>query len=468
MKTLLFVAVVCFSGGTALCQRAAFLIGINNYPANVGPLSNCINDVDSMRVILREFGFKVFEATNVSNQQVHDSLKVWFDTMQNYEDVLVYFSGHGFAISGNNFLAPNDYVPTSVNVEDLTVHLYYLMDNFHAIETKPNSVLKNKIILLDACREFPPDDLLKRIKDHLSLKGLKPTESDNLFVGFANLAGATASQNGVHNSLFTQALVENLKMHSTEEIFQLMEDVKVRLEDISHHKQIVLLGTVSLLYYQFRRQPPCWGCFASPGPTHACGSCNDRELGSMFPSEMVGRSFSWLKESSPPESLHLLKNAAFTRTTYSSPLMSSILAGTVSVFLKSRGMDPKSYDLDSSFVVYEFFGENLWSTYVFIKYNSLDFHRRLAGRFGINLTEFPLLVYMHSGRLNTGGLFGRLPEYDYTVLGTAGSGSLYYAPMDLKKYYAIYDELNIPLKPEYRGLFDYKNYFKTAAGSARK
>jgi hypothetical protein len=142
----------------------ALVIG-NNYPRERSPLHSCENDADAMCDALRYIGFKkVFVKKNLDLQSTKRALKELRDkakeAVEKAKDgrgvlVLVYFSGHGISVGGENYLIPTK-MPTDTTSEDFRD---FAMPVVHIQTQLAQSGAKIKVLILDGCRDRSPSPL---------------------------------------------------------------------------------------------------------------------------------------------------------------------------------------------------------------------------------------------------------------------------------------------------------------------
>ena len=182
--------------------RIALVIGNDQY-ANWGRLRFPDNDARAMAERLRSSGFELVggEAQiDVSSARLHE-LETRTEAAVKARPgaiVAVYFSGHGFADQGHNYLVPTDApedsraAPASLSVIEFAQRL-----------NDAGSGLT--MMFLDACREYQPGHGGGLVEEQVP---------NNTFLGFATLFGAYASEpsaaEGGKHSYYTAALLQAL------------------------------------------------------------------------------------------------------------------------------------------------------------------------------------------------------------------------------------------------------------------
>jgi len=86
-------------------KRRALLVGINDYPDPADRLEGCVNDVFLMSSLLQESGFEADDIRIVLNERatargILDRLEWLLDGVQDGEERVFYYSGHGAQIPG--------------------------------------------------------------------------------------------------------------------------------------------------------------------------------------------------------------------------------------------------------------------------------------------------------------------------------------------------------------------------------
>jgi uncharacterized caspase-like protein len=179
------------------------LIGNKDYKAGVGALANPFNDIRIVGEALRVDGFEVL--TPVQNAKRGEMLRAIHDFAARLKvggaDTVgfIYYSGHGIASEGENYLIPVDVAEPS------TVEL-----NVQGVkQSDVLSILRNEApnaahyLVLDACRNS--------LKGARGGKGFVAVEHQSgVLVAFATEPGKTASDSGQGSGPYAAALAEEL------------------------------------------------------------------------------------------------------------------------------------------------------------------------------------------------------------------------------------------------------------------
>lgn len=218
-RALVFV-VVCFAATTAHAdRRVALLIGNSHY--SIGVLANPANDVSAMQSALVSAGFDIIEAkTDLGRNAMLDALKAFEDTVTGADIGVVFYSGHGIEMGGQNYLLPTDVrLASDRDVEDEAIRLDRVL---RALD----GASKLKLVLLDACREDPFKKQMKKIVTRGSLsRGLERTDatSDNMLIAYAAAPGQVAYDGEGRMSPFTAALAARLVTPGVDVVLALRE-----------------------------------------------------------------------------------------------------------------------------------------------------------------------------------------------------------------------------------------------------
>lgn len=193
-------AVLAF--GSPLCaeDRMALVIGNAGYNA-LPPLKSPAKDAEAFTEFLTSAGFRVTWGTDVSQNDMRGAIRAFSaavaakgpDTV-----ALIYFSGYGLQVDGENFLLPVD--ARIATETDVPLEALRLTDVMNAIGATPS---KARIFIVDASRANPYPQFKSA-----SGRGLAPVEAPRAtLVAFAAAPGTEAPEPSGDNSPFTAALI---------------------------------------------------------------------------------------------------------------------------------------------------------------------------------------------------------------------------------------------------------------------
>ncbi|RWE65912.1 MAG: tetratricopeptide repeat protein [Mesorhizobium sp.] len=188
VAALMLASVTTFEA-SAIERRVAFVIGNSDYQ-EISALKNPAKDVVDVSNTFRAAGFDVFVASNLTKLQFEGQFRNYLAAVDGADVAVVYYSGHGFQIGGENFLIPVD--ASLKDAADVEVQAIKLNDVLQQMRSKS----KIQVIILDACRNnpFPRKDYW--LRDQLitaSGTGLAQVRSSlNTLIAFATEPGAVA------------------------------------------------------------------------------------------------------------------------------------------------------------------------------------------------------------------------------------------------------------------------------------
>src|SRR5215471_2927483 len=184
-------------------KRIALLIGNKDYKPGVGALVNPLNDVRIVGEALKAVGFEVLiPAQNVRRAQMLRALYEFAAKLKAAGPDAVgflYYSGHGIASAGENYLIPVDVdEPSTVELSVQGVK-----------QSEVLAILRNEApnaahyLVLDACRNT--------LQGARGGKGFLPVgQQSGVLVAFAAEPGKTASDTGQGSGLYAAALAAEL------------------------------------------------------------------------------------------------------------------------------------------------------------------------------------------------------------------------------------------------------------------
>jgi len=186
--------------------RVALVVGNAHYTAQP-PLKNPPNDTAAVAAALRAAGFaKVVVADDLSRDGIVKALHDFEDDADRSDWAVIYFSGHGVEVGGQNYVVPVDaHIKSDRDIADEAVSLDRLMASVSGAH-------KLKIVILDACRENPFAAAMRRtVSMKSAARGLAPVEPLRAtLVVYAAKDGEFAMDGDGANSPFAAALVKHL------------------------------------------------------------------------------------------------------------------------------------------------------------------------------------------------------------------------------------------------------------------
>ena len=191
-------------------KRVALVIGNSNY--SLGPLENPKNDADDVTAALQRLHFEVAERKDLTIRDFDKAIDTFEAKAQDADVALFFFSGHGVQIDKRGYLAPID-----VNTESESIALRSL-EPIQEVVSRIEHSAKVSVIVIDACRDSPLQERLRRIaveknRGLVPPKGLPPVSivGSNTLIVYATVPGETASDGVGRNSPFAAALLRHIE-----------------------------------------------------------------------------------------------------------------------------------------------------------------------------------------------------------------------------------------------------------------
>lgn len=192
----------------ALAERkVALLIGNSAYAA-VPVLRNPSNDVALMARTLRDAGFDTVETgLDLDERGMRQALRRFEDKVAEADVAVVFYSGHGVEMNGQNYLVPVDArLAADSDVKYEAVPLDRILE---AIDRAK----RLKLVILDACRDNPFFASMQRTMVQRSVgRGFARVELavTGTLIAYAAKAGTTAADGNGANSPYTIALAKHV------------------------------------------------------------------------------------------------------------------------------------------------------------------------------------------------------------------------------------------------------------------
>jgi len=129
-------------------QRKALVIGNSSY-RHVDGLPGAAHDARDIGTALQKLGFKTFIVENATLSELTEAFEELIRTSTKEDTVFVFYSGHGFQVGNDNYLAPIDL--------HLDPESKRFKNKFNLSKLLPRliKVSKVRVLFLDACRNDP-------------------------------------------------------------------------------------------------------------------------------------------------------------------------------------------------------------------------------------------------------------------------------------------------------------------------
>ncbi|WP_027143747.1 caspase family protein [Mesorhizobium sp. WSM3626] len=238
LRCFAFIAALMLASFTAFqaCadRRVALVIGNSEY-REIPALKNPDKDAEDVSSTFRLAGFDVFVAKDLTKIEFEKQFRNYLAAADGADLAIVYYSGHGFQIGGENFLIPVD--ASLKNAADIEVQAVKLDDVLQQLRTKS----KIQVIILDACRNnpFPRKDYW--LRDQLIVAGntglAQVKSSLNTLIAFATEPGAVAYDGSGDLSPFSSAFSRRA-LAPNQEIRSVMAAVRRDVVEATAGKQV--------------------------------------------------------------------------------------------------------------------------------------------------------------------------------------------------------------------------------------
>ncbi|TGV77689.1 peptidase C14 caspase catalytic subunit p20, partial [Mesorhizobium sp. M00.F.Ca.ET.149.01.1.1] len=215
-------------------RRVALVIGNSEY-REIPALKNPDKDAEDVSKTFRLAGFDVFTAKDLTRLQFEEQFRNYLAAANGADLAVVYYSGHGFQIGGENFLIPVD--ASLKDPADMEVQAIKVDDVLQQLRSKS----KIQVIILDACRNnpFPRKDYW--LRDQLIVAGgtglAQLTGSQNTLIAFATEPGAVAFDGSGDLSPFSSAF-SHRALAPNQEIRSVMSAVRRDVVKATNGKQV--------------------------------------------------------------------------------------------------------------------------------------------------------------------------------------------------------------------------------------
>ena len=201
-------------------SKKALIIGNSEYEQVQGikdvSLRNPVNDAEDIAEILKYKEFEVTLLKNMNEQGLKNGLANFISTVNEGDDVLFFFAGHGTEHRDTNYLMPIDCFSSKKPIDSTSVSI-------DEIQTQLNNVNSTgtKIIIADACRN----------NQGLEVKGFAKAKSiNNTIIAFSTSPGNVAYDGKESNGRYTKALIASMSKYGMgiEEVFRQTREILIK------------------------------------------------------------------------------------------------------------------------------------------------------------------------------------------------------------------------------------------------
>jgi uncharacterized caspase-like protein len=204
------ILIALLPSGACAEQRVALVVGNAQYKNPNLVLYNPKNDAEDVAGVLRSLGFEVILRVDAGKRDFDLAMTQFARLATDADAALFYFAGHALQYQGRNYL-----MPTDAELED-DISLRYQMMMLDDVRAALERTVGVKIMILDACRNNPVVDRLKRRMVGVTrgfdlVRGLaRIDKAQGIVVAYATAADEVAADGAGRNSPFTAALLKRL------------------------------------------------------------------------------------------------------------------------------------------------------------------------------------------------------------------------------------------------------------------
>ncbi|MEL6422657.1 MAG: caspase family protein, partial [Pseudomonadota bacterium] len=255
LAALVLLAASVFAAPAEAAQRKLALVIGNDAYEEISKLEKAGNDATAMSTKLEQIGFEVTTAKDIGRRAMSRAVREFEKQIRPGDLALFFYAGHGFSVSGQDFLLPVDIPQAGPGDESLVRDEAFLTNDLADRFLKAGA--KTAILILDACRDNPFAQPGKR-----SLGGTSGLTNQPLGEGIFVLYSAGQYQSALDtmgpgdanpNSVFTRALLEKLETPNLS-IVDIAKATQVSVRDLARqvgHTQLPsyydqIIGSVRL------------------------------------------------------------------------------------------------------------------------------------------------------------------------------------------------------------------------------
>jgi hypothetical protein len=146
---VLLLLVVSFCAPVAGSNRVALIIGNGAYRGDIPQLTNPARDAKALAALTHKLGYRSLLVLDANREEMRQAVNAFVATARTADIALVFYSGHGFEVNGQNMLLPVDFQLNGQDtVEDRAFPLAELDAAF-------SSIKGTTLLFIDACRDDP-------------------------------------------------------------------------------------------------------------------------------------------------------------------------------------------------------------------------------------------------------------------------------------------------------------------------
>jgi hypothetical protein len=262
--------------------RVALVIGNGAY-RSVPELDNSRNDADDISEQLKRVGFAVIDGRDLDRSAMYAALGRFAQRVRGTDAGLVYYSGHGMQINGQNYLVPVD-LKLAGGSSFTPFDLVKLDDVVEAL----NYTAGVKLLVLDACRDNP---FANSVADNKGSRGIGATRglakierSQGMLIAYSTQSNSVAADGIGRNSPFTAALVREIQVPGLE-VATVFRRVAINVNRETQGAQTPELSVSLLQDFYLNPQESDIDAWKKLGPS--AGAADLRRFISAFPQSVL-------------------------------------------------------------------------------------------------------------------------------------------------------------------------------------
>lgn len=218
-------------------RRLALVAGNSDYN-HVVELPNPRRDARAVGAKLESMGFEVVTLLDLDADSMEQAIRDFARQSRDADIALFYYAGHGVQVDGRNYLLPVDadiLLPRDLLYEAISLDLI--------TSELDRSGARLSLVLLDACRDNPLEELFRRQSGGVSRSietgsGLAQTQgAAGMLIAYATAPDTVALDGLGNHSPFTQALLEWVDLPGLE-VGRLFRRVRERVIEITKGQQV--------------------------------------------------------------------------------------------------------------------------------------------------------------------------------------------------------------------------------------
>ena len=208
-------------------RRVALVIGNAAYQYTA-PLTNPLNDAQDMARVLKDLQFQVILKTNATLDTMADAIFEFGERLKGGGVGLLYYSGHGLQVKGENYLIPIDAnIGREDDIKRKTINARDILDKMDEAKSHLN------LVFLDACRNNPFPRSMRAVSRGLA--GMN-APTGTLLV-FATNPDNVASDGTGRNGAYTKHLLQYITQPGLE-VGMLLRRVRTAVKDETGGQQV--------------------------------------------------------------------------------------------------------------------------------------------------------------------------------------------------------------------------------------